>query len=95
MTRRLAGELGLPVEQVRTAMEADEDDCGPIAMTTGNVSGMTMRMMSTMNMKNIVMMTTIGMNGMNAPQSWGFPWPCPLASGSTPKRGHQRLPGSG
>ncbi len=43
---------------------------GPIAMTTGNVSGMTMRMMSTMNMKNIVMMTTIGMNGMNAPRSW-------------------------
>ncbi|WP_349344021.1 HAMP domain-containing sensor histidine kinase [Marinobacter sp. MMG032] len=29
MTRRLAGELGLPVEQVRTAMEADEDDCRP------------------------------------------------------------------
>ncbi|WP_152205766.1 sensor histidine kinase [Marinobacter changyiensis] len=29
MTRRLADELGLPVDQVRTAMEADEDDCLP------------------------------------------------------------------
>ena len=29
MTRRLAEELGLSVEQVRTAMEADEDDCLP------------------------------------------------------------------
>ena len=29
MTRRLAKELELPVEQVRTAMEADEDDCMP------------------------------------------------------------------
>jgi signal transduction histidine kinase len=29
MTRRLAEELELPVEQVRTAMEADEDDCLP------------------------------------------------------------------
>lgn len=29
MTRRLAEELDLPVEQVRTAMEADEDDCRP------------------------------------------------------------------
>lgn len=29
MTRRLAEELDLPVEQVRTAMEADEDDCLP------------------------------------------------------------------
>jgi signal transduction histidine kinase len=27
MRRRLAGELGLPVAQVRTAMEADGDDC--------------------------------------------------------------------
>ena len=29
MTRRLAKELELPVEQVRTAMEADEDNCMP------------------------------------------------------------------
>ena len=29
MTRRLAEELDLPMEQVRTAMEADEDDCLP------------------------------------------------------------------
>src|SRR6056297_803559 len=29
MTRRLAEELGLSVEQIRTAMEADEDDCLP------------------------------------------------------------------
>ena len=29
MTRRLAEELGLSVEQARTAMEADEDDCLP------------------------------------------------------------------
>ncbi|OAN88181.1 two-component sensor histidine kinase [Marinobacter sp. EhC06] len=29
MTRRLAEELELPVEQVRTAMEADEEDCLP------------------------------------------------------------------
>lgn len=29
MTRRLAEELDLPMEQVRTAMEADEDDCRP------------------------------------------------------------------
>lgn len=29
MTRRLAEELGLPREQVRTAMEAEEDDCLP------------------------------------------------------------------
>ncbi|MEC7377950.1 MAG: HAMP domain-containing sensor histidine kinase [Pseudomonadota bacterium] len=29
MTRRLAEELDLPVAQVRTAMEADEDDCLP------------------------------------------------------------------
>lgn len=29
MTRRLAGELGLPPGQVRTSMESDEDDCLP------------------------------------------------------------------